>query len=381
MFKTLRRVQIFPRTTGISPYVWLMFYILPFYFIFRASTDLEIASGILLTALFFICYRLTLNAKGWPVYVGTSVQIVISIVMTLLFSYAYFAFFLAFFIGNIQNKAGFITLYTVHIVTSLVTVNLGFILQDKFFITQTPFILISLLGVILLPLNSYNRNKTGELQEQLKDANMRISELVKLEERQRIARDLHDTLGQKLSLIGLKSDLAHKLITSNPERARSEIKDVQQTARTALQEVRMLVSRMRGTRVEDEIIRIKQILKAAQIEFHIEGNPVLSNVSLLSENVLSMCLKEAVNNVVKHSGASSCTLSIEETDTEVVMKVQDNGTLREGALDFKQGHGLQGMKERLEFVNGTLEISLTGGTTLITRIPQIMKRPDKEEIT
>ncbi|MCD9020915.1 sensor histidine kinase [Cohnella silvisoli] len=376
MFK---KVQIFPKSSGISPYVWLMFCILPFYFIFRSSSDIEIVTGILLIILFFFCYRLTLNAKGWPVYVGISIQIAISIAMTLLFSYAYFAFFLAFFIGNIQNKAGFITLYTVHIVTSFVTVNLGFILQDKFFITQTPFILISLIAVILLPLGSYNRNKQGELQEQLKDANIRIAELVKLEERQRIARDLHDTLGQKLSLIGLKSDLASKLIVKNPDRARSEIKDVQQTARTALKEVRLLVSRMRGARLEDEIASASQILKAAQIKFNVEGNETLPSITLLSESVLSMCLKEAVTNVVKHSGATACSLVLEQTQTEVVMKVHDNGKGGADALNFKQGHGLQGMKERLEFVNGTLEISMSEGTTLITRIPQIIKRPDKED--
>lgn len=376
---SLKKIQFFPKSTGISPYVWLMFSILPFYFIFRSSSDIKIACGILMIFMFFFCYRLTLNAKGWPVYVGTSLQIIISIAMTTLFSYAYFAFFLAFFIGNIQNKAGFITLYTVHIVSSFVAVNVGFIMQDKFFITQTPFILISLLAVILLPLGSYNRNKRGELQEQLKDANARISELVKLEERQRIARDLHDTLGQKLSLIGLKSDLAHKLIHKNPERARTEMKDVQQTARTALQEVRLLVSRMRGTKLEEEIVRIRQMLKAAQIDFHMEGQTTLSNVPLLSENVLSMCLKEAVNNVVKHSGATDCTLTIEKSHTEVVMKIHDNGTSQTKELNFKQGHGLQGMKERLEFVNGTLEIILGQGTTLVTRIPLIIKRSDKEE--
>lgn len=379
MFKRLKKIQIFPKTTGVSPYVWLMFCILPFYFIFRASTDIEIVSGITMIILFFVCYRLTLNAKGWPVYVGTSIQIAISIAMTLLFNYAYFAFFLAFFIGNIQNKAGFITLYTVHVVTSFVAVNLGFIMQDKFYITQTPFILISLLGIIFLPLNSYNRNKRGELQEQLKDANMRIADLVKLEERQRIARDLHDTLGQKLSLIGLKSDLAYKLIAKSPDKARAEMKDVQQTARTALQEVRLLVSRMRGTKLDEEIVRIKQILKAAQIQFTIEGDPSLLGISLLSENVLSMCLKEAVNNVVKHSGATSCSLTLEQSPTEVIMKVHDDGRNSSNAMNFKNGHGLQGMKERLEFVNGTLDISLKDGTTIITRIPQIVRRMDKED--
>ncbi|MFC4601242.1 sensor histidine kinase [Cohnella hongkongensis] len=379
MYRKLRRFQIFPKTTGISPYVWLMFCVLPFYFIFRASSEIEIAAGILMILLFFFCYRLTLSAKGWPVYVGIGVQIAVSIAMTLLFSYVYFAFFLAFFIGNVQNKAGFITLYTIHIATTLIAVNVGFIMQDKFFITQTPFILISLLGVILLPLGSYNRNKQGALQEQLKDANQRISELVKLEERQRIARDLHDTLGQKLSLIGLKSDLAHRLIAGDPQRARAEIKDVQHTARTALQEVRLLVSEMRGTRLEDELERIRQILLAAQIEFKLEGSPALRGVSLLAENVLSMCLKEAVNNVVKHSEATACTVSLSQSGTEVVMKVHDNGSSRPELLNFRKGHGLQGMKERLEFVNGTLGIDTGDGTTIVATIPQISRQPLKEE--
>ena len=88
--------------------------------------------------------------------------------------------------------------------------------------------LVSVVGVILLPVTNYNRNKNDQSQGQLEDANKRISELVKLEERQRIARDLHDTLGQKLSLIGLKSDLAGKLMTQDTERAQAEINDVRQ---------------------------------------------------------------------------------------------------------------------------------------------------------
>lgn len=370
--------QIFQRNTGLSPYIWVVFYILPFYFIFRSSAPYQIVLGSLLIIAFFVCYVLSFVSTGWKVYFWTSLQIAISITMTMLFGYVYFSLFLAFFIGNIKNKVGFITLYTVHLVTTVVTINWGFLTKTSWFITQLPFVLVSLIGVILLPVTTYNRNKSDHLQVQLKDANKRISELVKLEERQRIARDLHDTLGQKLSLIGLKSDLAGRLIVEHPSRAQAEIADVRQTARVALKEVRELVTQMRGTRLQDELFRIRQILKAAQIEFSLEGDPEQLDISLMNENVLSMCLKEAVTNIVKHSSATACSIVIKPSRGEFIVTIQDNGVgIAVNSFYFK-GNGLKGMKERLEFVNGSMEITSNEGTMLTIKVPSSLKQPVEE---
>lgn len=370
--------QIFQRNTGLSPYIWVVFYILPFYFIFRSSAPYQIVLGSLLIIAFFACYVLSFVSTGWKVYFWTSLQIAISIMMTMLFGYVYFSLFLAFFIGNIKNKVGFITLYTVHLVTTVVTINWGFLTKTSWFITQLPFVLVSLIGVILLPVTTYNRNKSDHLQVQLKDANKRISELVKLEERQRIARDLHDTLGQKLSLIGLKSDLAGRLIVEHPSRAQAEIADVRQTARVALKEVRELVTQMRGTRLQDELFRIRQILKAAQIEFSLEGDPEQLDISLMNENVLSMCLKEAVTNIVKHSSATACSIVIKPSRGEFIVTIQDNGVgIAVNSFYFK-GNGLKGMKERLEFVNGSMEITSNEGTMLTIKVPSSLKQPVEE---
>ncbi|EGG38207.1 sensor histidine kinase [Paenibacillus sp. HGF5] len=369
--------QIFHKSTGLSPYVWVVFYILPFYFIFRSTSTYQIVIGVLMIVMFFAFYVLSFLSKGWLVYFWTSLQILISVTMSVVFGYIYFSLFLAFFIGNIKNKAGFITLYSIHLVTTIITVNYGLLTRNPFFITQLPFVLVSVVGVILLPVTNYNRNKNDQLQGQLEDANKRISELVKLEERQRIARDLHDTLGQKLSLIGLKSDLAGKLMKQDMERAQAEINDVRQTARTALKEVREMVTRMRGTRLADEIFRIRQILKAAQIELTFEGTVEPENLSLMNENVISMCLKEAVNNIVKHSNATTCSIVIESTETDLIARVKDNGT--GFVTDAKnRGNGLRGMRERLEFVNGSMEFTSGEGTTLVLRVPNVLRMPDKE---
>lgn len=372
--------QIFPKNPWLSLYAWVIFCILPFFFIFRSSSLLEIALGILLLALFFLAYRLSFNSKTGFMYVWIGVEIAINIGMIFLFGYVYLAIFLAFFVGNIRNKVGFFIVYGIHIGATILALAIGIILHEALYTSQLPFIVLSILGIILLPFNTYNRHKREKLEGQLEDANKRISQLIVIEERERIARDLHDTLGQKLSLIGLKSDLAGKLMKRNPEAAMNEINDIRQTARTALKEVRELVSDMRGTKLEDELLRIQQILKAADIDFVLYGNPKLNNTPLLVENVLSMCLKEAVTNVVKHSRASRCSILVKQNAQEILVQVQDDGVGIEGT-HWNQGNGLSGMRERLEFVNGSVEIKKVDGVTLNIRVPNvILYQKPKEEL-
>lgn len=376
----IKRYMTFQKSNGIAPYIWTVLCILPFYFIFQSPSTIEIVVGILLTLIFFILYRIAFMSKGWPVYLWTLILISISITATSLFSYVYFAFFLAYFIGNLKDRIPFLTLYFIHLISTSASINYSIVMHEKLFLQQLPFVIIIWISVILLPFSIYNRKERGQLEEKLEDANKRISDLVKLEERQRIARDLHDTLGQKLSLIGLKADLARKLITKDPEQARAELKDVQQTARTALSEVRKMVSSMRGIRLKDEIIQVKQISKAAQIDLVVEGDGTLTDVSLLTENILSMCLKEAVNNVVKHSGAKCCTISIEQSWKEIIMTIRDDGSFKGSQHYLTEGHGLIGMKERLEFINGSFELMTNEGTQLIIRVPNDVKPYlDKEE--
>ena len=372
--------QLFPKNPWLSLYAWLIFCILPFFFIFRSSSPIEIGLGIGLLGLFFLAYRLSVNSHTGFVYVWVSIEMAINIALTYLFGYVYLAIFLAFFIGNIRNKVGFYIVYGVHIGTTIATVALGIAFHSNLFMSQLPFIVLTILGVILLPFNTYNRNKREKLEGQLEDANKRISQLVIIEERERIARDLHDTLGQKLSLIGLKSDLASKLLYRDPEAAMSEINDVRQTARTALKEVRELVSDMRGTKLEDELLRVQQILKAAEIDFVLYGSAKLKNTPLLVENVLSMCLKEAVNNVVKHSQATRCTILIKQTPQEVLVQVQDDGVGFPETGVFMQGNGLAGMRERLEFINGSADIKGTEGMTLNIRVPNVILYNSKGEM-
>ncbi|UOQ49229.1 sensor histidine kinase [Gracilibacillus caseinilyticus] len=369
--------DIFPRHTGLSLYIWMIFCVLPFYFIFRSTSLFEIVIGSVVTLLFFGVYWVTFTSRGPLVYIGLSVEYVIHIIMTLLYGYVYFALFSAFFVGNIRHKAGFITMYVIHLVVTAGAMTAGFIIKYSLFLEQIPFLIMTILGVILIPINRYNRIKQEELEGQLEDANRKIAELAIMEERHRIARDLHDTLGQKLSMIGLKSELSAKLMERNQEAAKQELKDVQDTARQALKEVREMVSNMKSIRIEDEIDHAKQLLKLAGIDCEVKVEADIGHFPILIENVISMCLKESVTNIVKHSNASRCFIHLRETDDSTHLQVLDNGM---GTVDKnKFGNGLTGMKERLEFVNGTLRIhSSSEGFEVLVSVPKVLKQVEKE---
>ncbi|MBN8236319.1 sensor histidine kinase [Halobacillus kuroshimensis] len=372
--------HIIPKNTGLSIYVWIIFCILPFFFIFRASSIYEILTGLLLVFIFFLAYRFSFVSDSRLVYLWVSIEMAISLGMTLLFGYIYFSLFLAFFIGNIRHFGGFLSLYIVHLTLTLATIAYTFVQQLDSIFPNLPFIIITVIGVILLPFTVRYRNQQQDLENKLEDANQRISQLMVIEERERIARDLHDTLGQKLSMIGLKSDLAAKLMTAKPDKAQKEVEDIQHTARNALKEVREMVSNMRGMKLKDELIRVQQIIEAAEMEFTYEGNLGKTSIPALTENVLSMCLKEAATNIVKHSQATRCHVQIEASSMELTVTIEDDGIGLPETMDPFQGHGLQGMRERLEFVNGRLDLESEQGTKLTLHIPTVIQQGKKEEL-
>ena len=141
-----------------------------------------------------------------------------------------------------------------------------------------------------------------------------------------------------------------------------------------MKEVRELVADMRATKLEDEVIRIQQMLKAAEMDFTMEGDPAFTNIPTIVENVLSMCLKEAVTNVVKHSYGTACYVSFEQLPNEFVITVKDNGIGITRGGETSPGNGLKGMRERLEFVNGSLRIEGGKGTNVTIRVPAVTNK-------
>ncbi|MGF9911657.1 sensor histidine kinase [Paenibacillus ehimensis] len=240
----------------------------------------------------------------------------------------------------------------------------------------------SLIILAVLPFAMNSHRKAEELRKQLRYANDEIERLIKNEERQRIARDLHDTLGHTLSLITLKGELVERLIPHDPERAVREAKDIQTTSRTVLKQVRELISDMRSIHLADELRHAGRILSSAGIGFETAGDAERLRTTPVVMNILSMCLREAVTNVVKHSRAKRCKVELIENAGTYVLKVHDDGIGIDGAGSKlgQAGSGLLGMKERLSLIEGTLEFSKREetGTTLTITVPNVVKRQQTE---
>ncbi|HEX8243379.1 MAG TPA: sensor histidine kinase [Longimicrobium sp.] len=189
-----------------------------------------------------------------------------------------------------------------------------------------------------------------------------VRHLAAVAERERIARDLHDVLGHTLSLIVLKAELASRLAGRDPERAAAEIRDVERVSRKALAEVREAIRGYHAT-LEDEVARAGSLLRAAGI--HAGLAVQLPPLDRAREEAVALALREAVTNVVRHSGATTCTVRLAASDAGCTLAVEDDGR---GGITA-EGQGLRGMRERVEALGGTVRWTCRRGTTLTVTLP------------
>jgi len=198
--------------------------------------------------------------------------------------------------------------------------------------------------------------------------------LAAVAERERIARDLHDVLGHTLSVIVLKAELAGRLMGRDDVRAAAEIADVEKTARTALAEVREAIGGYRAQGLGAEVEQARRTLDAAGVSLVCDSAP--PQLKAREETVLSLAVREAVTNIVRHAHATTCTMRFSTTpDGFCSLEVLDNGT--HGIT--REGNGLRGMRERVQELGGRFRIDASDGTKLVLEVPfegQLQVRPD-----
>lgn len=174
-----------------------------------------------------------------------------------------------------------------------------------------------------------------------------LAELAVASERERLARELHDVLGRTLSLIAVKAELASRLSANGDPSADAELRDVQRLARDAVREVREAVTGERAPSVAAELESATIALRSAGIAVHVVAP---SATPPAHEITIAWALREAVTNVVKHSGARTCRISVDVRGAATVLEVVDDGR---GSVGAARGIGLTGMADRVHALGGT----------------------------
>jgi two-component system sensor histidine kinase DesK len=188
---------------------------------------------------------------------------------------------------------------------------------------------------------------------ELKAAREELARLAVSEERLRFARDLHDLLGHSLSLITLKSELAGRLLPSAPEKAATEVHDIEGVARQALREVREAVAGYRRPTLAEELAGASEMLEAAGIACRIEnGAGVLPNAI---DGVLAWAMREGTTNVIRHSRATRCQIILARDDEEIYAEITDDGKGSQVGTEGAPGSGLSGLAERVATYAGHVE--------------------------
>jgi two-component system sensor histidine kinase DesK len=213
----------------------------------------------------------------------------------------------------------------------------------------------------------------NRMNRKLRKANEEIENLAKVAERERIARDLHDVLGHTLSVITLKSELAGKLVDRDPQRAGKEIREVEQISRQALTEVRDAIRGYRSQGLAAELAQAKSTLETAGLTVLCDAATTVK-LPAVQESVLSLAVREAVTNVVRHAQARTCRMRLEQQNGSCRLEIHDDGC----GSSNGEGNGLRGMRERVEMLGGTLQRSTAAGTTLTITLPLKEVAPKNE---
>jgi two-component system sensor histidine kinase DesK len=208
-----------------------------------------------------------------------------------------------------------------------------------------------LLSIVLAGLGMTAVRQLIALNADLHATRAELADLAVASERERLARELHDLLGRTLSLIAVKAELASRLSARADPSAAAELADVQRLARQAVRDVRDAVTSGHAPTVDAELDAAKSALRTAGIDVRVDTN--VTSIDPTYETTIAWALREAVTNVVKHSGARTCRISVEAADGCCVLEVYDDGR---GPTGGSTGTGIDGLTERIHALGGTIEV-------------------------
>ena len=224
------------------------------------------------------------------------------------------------------------------------------------------------------------RAKIEQLAAELRSANAvlahyatQVEQLATMQERNRLAREIHDTLGHYLTALSVQLEAARALLSKQPAAVEPIIVKAQTLARDGLSEVRRSVAALRATPIENKPLpdALRELVTEAQssgldVAYRVEGNA--SAVSAAIEMTLYRAVQEGLTNIRKHANATRAEVWLTYQPDHVAVRVQDNGSQPSKANDA--GFGLIGLRERAQLLRGQVNTRWQNGFRLEVSVPR-----------
>ena len=199
------------------------------------------------------------------------------------------------------------------------------------------------------------------LKAKISKQNSYINLLSAENERNRIGRDLHDTLGHTFAMMTLKTELALKQLDKENLRAvHKELLELNQISKDSMKNVRQLVNNLKYRTVAEELANMTSMFDLSDIELRIDNQLDNNNLSPVIQSSITMILRELTTNVIKHAKAKNCHISLKKDD-HLIIEVTDDGI----GFDKLTGKELRSIKERLSLVDGQVKIVSRKNPTII----------------
>lgn len=223
------------------------------------------------------------------------------------------------------------------------------------------------------------RERFQNLSEQLEEANKKLKEFAaeaeknaEVRERNRLAREIHDTLGHSLTGIVAGVDACLTMIDISPEATKQQLIKIGNAARQGMTDVRRSVSKLRPDALEkldleDAVVKMLQDTEAAsgtEIQFQNQVKPLKFHED--EEEAIYRVVQEATTNAIRHGHAKKIWIHISKAEQWLTIMVRDDGV---GCDFIHEGFGLKHMEERLHLLDGTLEYDGKDGFLITARIP------------
>lgn len=233
--------------------------------------------------------------------------------------------------------------------------------------------------VILMMKDRRERERIQLLNAQLQKANEQLHEFAQekelmgeTKERNRLAREIHDTLGHILTGISVGIDAVLVLMDIAPDKAKEQLEGIGDTARRGLQDVRRSVRKLKPDALERMSLNnaihqmIEDMSKVTNTKIYFVSYMEELKFEADEEEVIYRIIQESTTNAIRHGKATEIWIRISEKEEELTIIISDNGC---GCEDIKEGFGLKHIRERVELLNGEVNYQGLIGFTMIAKIP------------